>query len=86
MINQNQSTSIKQVTCKDPFLFSNGTCLPQCGKWKQYDDKTAVAVDTIVIISAIVGLGSGIIAMISSCIWRKKNVNTGCIYVVQFNL
>ena len=68
----NQSGSSTQVTCKDTFYFSNGTCLPQCGRWKIIDDNMAVAVNAVVIISAIVGLGCGVLVMISSCIWRKK--------------
>ena len=67
-----QPANSTQITCKDPFFFSNGTCLPQCGKWKQYDDRTSVAVDTIVILSAVLGLGAGALVLIFSCIWRKK--------------
>ena len=61
-----------QITCKDTFYLSDGACVPQCGRWKISNDETAVAVAAIVFISAIIGLGSGILVMILSCIWRKK--------------
>ena len=61
-----------QKICNDQFILSNGTCLPQCGKWKQYDDKTSLAVDTIFLLSSIVGFGFGILVLMFLCIWRER--------------
>ena len=67
----NLSPNSTRTFCTDSFLFSNGTCVPQCGKWKQYDDEMSLALDIFAIISAVIGLGSGILVLLFSCIWHK---------------
>ena len=75
--NQSNSTQMK---CDSTFFFSNGTCLPQCGKWKQYSDSDSIIVDAVSIISATTGVGFGILVLLLSSIWWKK------MYVVHFAL
>ena len=69
-----RSVAITQTnsTCKDTFIPSNGTCVPQCGRWKKITDEMAEAVVVIVVISTVAGLGFGILVMILSYIGRKR--------------
>ena len=64
-----------KIQCADQFFCSSGTCLPQCGKWKQHDDKDSVALDAMIVISAVEQLGFGISVLILSCIWHNKMYN-----------
>ena len=70
--NPPDTTQVTQINCTEPFFFSNGTCLPQCDKWKQYSNEKSTAIDAITILSALLGLTFGIITMVASCIGRQK--------------
>ena len=47
-------------------------CLPVCGSWEQYPRSTVVAIDVVVIISAVIGFVSSIAVLVISCIrWNR---------------
>ena len=47
-------------------------CLPVCGSWEQLPHGTVVAVDVVVVLSAVIGAVASIAVIVISCIrWNR---------------
>ena len=47
-------------------------CLPVCRSWEEYPRATVVAIDVVVILSAVIGFVSSIAVLVISCIrWNR---------------
>lgn len=70
-VNNNKSCSCsKDFKCKD----NNETniCVPVCGSWKTEPYITSVAVDVVVVLSAIIGVVSAVAVIVIAISRRKK--------------
>lgn len=89
IVNKNSSTELlqeTQINCTEPFFFSNGTCLPQCDKWKQYSDEKSSAIDLIAILSSLTSLVFGSIILVLSTIHRQKMFIFPAVIVVYMTI
>ena len=64
------------IQCSEDFSCSvvrNGSfCLPVCGSWEQLPHGTVVAVDVVVVLSAVIGVIASIAVIVISCIrWNR---------------
>ena len=73
-MNVTNAESECNIKCRDDFYEDSEmcTCKPRCDSWEQYPHSTVIVTDTVVIISASIGLLSGIAVLIISLIRRKR--------------
>ena len=71
-----EQVNCSTLQCQEGFSCSAeknaSVCLPVCGSWEQYPHNTVVAIDVVVIISAVIGFVSSIAVLVISCIrWNR---------------
>ena len=64
------------LQCQEGFSCSvvgnASVCLPVCGRWEEQSRSTVVAIDVVVIISAVIGFVSSVAVFVISCIrWDR---------------
>ena len=60
------------ISCHEQFDRFCGICLPLCGEFVMFDEKTSDRVDVVLIISAILAISGGIVVCIFAVIRRKS--------------
>ena len=76
-----QNLTCSNITCREGFYckedVNNGNiniaCVPSCHTWKQYPHATNIAIDVLVLLSACIGVVSGVGVLVVAGI-RWKNV------------
>eukprot|EP00731_Ephydatia_muelleri_P010669 Em0005g1255a len=64
------SLSVVNKTCSENFIFNGNYCLPDCPKWSLRASGTNA--DYVVIVAAVVGLISGTIVLLLSCVRHRR--------------
>lgn len=63
---QQQNVTCSKITCHEGFYCkedvnnSNAACAPSCHTWKQYPHATNITIDVLVLLSACIGVVSGV--------------------------
>ena len=71
-----EQVNCSTLQCQEDFSCSSvgnaSLCLPVCGRWEEYSRSTVVAIDVVVILSAVIGFVSSIAVLVISCIrWNR---------------
>ena len=72
--NGSNDTAPGQLLCSDDFYLDDerNVCFPECGEWAVYPKKLGVAMNTLVILSVIIGIIGGTMVILLSCFNSQK--------------
>ena len=71
---QKQTFDCSNITCREGFycIEGAGICNPSCHSWNQYPHSTNIAIDFLVLMSACIGMVTGVgVVVIAGLRWKK---------------
>ena len=72
--NNSSLNSSRERVCSEGFYIDEDTgfCTPDCGVWEEFPHNFIVAIDAVMIISAVIGLLGVAAVLVFSCISYKR--------------